>query len=48
MTGGVFFLHKLAATSNFQQCGILINVDSDEHTQPPLSVKTPNHVQSVA
>ena len=34
-------------TSDFQQCGILISVDSDEPVQPPFKLKTPNDVQSV-
>ena len=34
---------------DFQQCGILTSVDSDEHVQPPvISLETPNDVQSVA
>ena len=37
-----------AVTCDFQQCGILTNVDSDEPVQPPLSLETPNDVQSVA
>ena len=34
-------------TCDFQQCGILTIVDSDEPVQPPLSLETPNDVQSV-
>ena len=37
-----------AATCDFQQCGILTSVHSDEPVQPPFTLKTPNHVQSVA
>ena len=33
---------------DFQQCGILTSVDSDESQQPPLSLETPNGVQLVA
>ena len=32
---------------DFKQCGILTSVDSDEPVQPPLSLETPNDVQSV-
>ena len=32
----------------FQQCGILTSVDSDKPVQLPLSLETPNAVQSVA
>ena len=35
-------------TCGFQQCGILTSVDSDEPVRPPLSLETPNDVQSVA
>ena len=35
-----------AVTHDFQQCGILTSVDSDEPVQPPF--KTPKDVQSVA
>ena len=34
-------------TCDYQQCGILTSVDSDEPVQPPLSLETPNGVQSV-
>ena len=37
-----------AMACDFQQCGILTSVDSDEPVQPPLSLETPNNVQSVA
>ena len=42
--------NKILLNSNFSlvQCGILICVDSDESLQPPLSLETPNGVQSVA
>ena len=33
---------------DFQQCGILTSVDSNEPVQPRLSLETPNCVQSVA
>ena len=33
---------------DFQQLDILTSVDSDEPLQPPLSLETPNGVQSVA
>ena len=35
-------------TRDFQQCVILPSVDSDEPVQFPLSLETPNGVQSVA
>ena len=35
-------------TCDFQQCGILTSVDSDEHVQSPLSLETPNDVRPVA
>ena len=38
----------LAMKRDFQQCGILTCVDSDESVQPPLSLEIPNDVQSVA
>ena len=38
----------LCFTCNFQQCSILINVDSDEPVQPLLSLETPNGVHSLA
>ena len=34
--------YKLAATCDFQQCGILTSVDSEEPVQPPLSLETIN------
>ena len=36
---GIFFLHKWAVTRDFQQCGILTCVDSDEPVQPPLKLR---------
>ena len=36
-----------AATLNFQQCGILTSVDSDEHVQPAFSLEAQNDVRSV-
>ena len=38
----------LATTCDFQQCGILTSVDSDEPCSLLLSLETPNGVQSVA
>ena len=38
----------LAATCDFQQCGILTSVDSDYLCSLLLSLKTPNVVRSVA
>ena len=38
-------LDSTTFTCNFQQCGILTSVDSDEHVQPLLSLETPNGVQ---
>ena len=39
----------LAMTCDFQQCGILTSVDSDEPLQLPfLNLETSNNVQSVA
>ena len=35
-------------TCDFQQCGILRSVDSDKPEQHPLSLQTPNDVQSEA
>ena len=35
-------------TCDFQQCGILTSVDSDEPVQPRFKLKTPNAIQSVA
>ena len=35
-------------TCDFQQCGILTSVASDEPVQPPLSLETLNIVRSVA
>ena len=35
-------------TCDFQQCGILTSVDSDEPVQPPFKLETPNDVQSGA
>ena len=35
-------------TCDFQQFDILISVDLDEPVQSPLSLETPNGVQSVA
>ena len=29
-----------AVTSDFQQCGILTSVNSDEHVQPPFKLRT--------
>ena len=40
-------IHKSAVTCDFQQCGILTSVDSDQHVQPPFSLETPNDAQSV-
>ena len=37
-----------ASACYFQQFDILTSVDSDEPVQPPLSLETPNGVQSVA
>ena len=34
-------------TCDFQQCGILTSVDSDEQVQPPFSLETQNDVKSV-
>ena len=35
-------------TCDFQQCGILTSVDSDEPVLPPFKLRTPNYVPSVA
>ena len=35
-------------TCDFQQCGILTSVDSDEPVKPLLNLETPNCEQSVA
>ena len=37
-----------AMACDFQQRGILTNVDSDKPVQPQVKLKTPNDVQSVA
>ena len=37
-----------AVTCDFQQCGILTSVDSNEPVQPPLNLETRNDVRSVA
>ena len=37
-----------AVTCDFQQCGIFTSLDSEEPVQPPISLETPNDVQSVA
>ena len=37
-----------AVTCDFKQCGILTSVDSDDPVKPPVSLETPNDVQSVA
>ena len=34
--------------SDFQQCGILISVDSDEYVQSHFKLEIPNDVRSVA
>ena len=34
-------LDKGAVTCDFQQCGILISVDSDEPVQPPVKLRNP-------
>ena len=39
-------LYNWAATCDFQQCGILTWIDSNEPVQPPI--KTPNAVHSIA
>ena len=31
--------HILAVTCDFQQCGILTSVDSDESVQPPFKLR---------
>ena len=42
---GIQYLHQfdvlnvLATTYDFQQCGILTSVDSDEHVQPPFKLR---------
>ena len=33
---------------DFQQCGILTSVDSDEPVQPPVKLRNSNDVQSIA
>ena len=38
---------KWATTCDFQQCDILVSVDSDKHMQPPFK-SSPNDVLSVA
>ena len=36
-----------AVTRDFQQCGILTNVDSDEHVMPPFKLRSSNDVRLV-
>ena len=36
------FIKLRAATCDFQQCGILASVNSDEPVQPPLTLSLPN------
>ena len=35
----VLRLHDLAVTCDFQQCGILTSVDTDEPVQPPVKLR---------
>ena len=35
-------LLNLAVTCDFQQCGILTSVDSDESVQPPIKLRNSN------
>ena len=39
---------NISSTCDFQQCGILTSVDSDEPVQPPVKLRNPNGVRSVA
>ena len=39
---------KRAVTCDFQQCGVLTSVDSDEPVQPSLKLRNSKCVQSVA
>ena len=49
VAGRQFPLEVWAMTRDFQQCGILISVDSGEAVQPPFKLKkTPNNVKPVA
>ena len=44
-----FDVHVIRATTcDFQQCGILTSVDSEEPCSLLLNLETPNDVQSVA
>ena len=40
--------HECYSTYDFQQCGILTIVDSDEHVLPPVNLVTSNDIRSVA
>ena len=40
--------NNFATACDFQLCGILTSVDSDEPVKPLLSLETPSGVQSVA
>ena len=44
----IFYQPNIRPKCEFQQCGIITSVDSDEPMQPLLSLETPNDVQSVA
>ena len=35
----IWWIHKWAVTHDFQQCGILTSVDSDEPAQPPFKLR---------
>ena len=41
-------LKRYEVTCDFQQCGILTLIDSDEPVQPSLRLETPNAVWSIA
>ena len=39
INGKGFLIYNLAMTCDFQQCGILTSVDSDEPWQPPFKLR---------
>ena len=43
---GLSILSATGCICVFQQCGLLTRIDSDKSVQPPVSLETPNDVQS--
>ena len=48
LSATLLYMSIWAVTCDFQQCGIMISVDTVEAVQPLLSLETPNDVRSVA